>query len=91
MVTPQLVDRSDECRALERLLDTVREGMSQTLVIRGEPGATVPYMVMVPASAETTISWRSTLGSQDSSAATSRCRSSFVIRLLFPIQAPSPS
>src|SRR6516165_6423922 len=38
MVASQLVDRSDECRSLERLLDTVREGMSQTLVIRGEPG-----------------------------------------------------
>ena len=38
MVASQLVDRSDECRVLGRLLDTVREGMSQTLVIRGEPG-----------------------------------------------------
>jgi len=38
MMAPQLVDRLDERRALERLLDSVREGMSQTLVIRGEPG-----------------------------------------------------
>ena len=38
MVASQLVNRADECQALERLLDTVREGMSQTLVIRGEPG-----------------------------------------------------
>jgi hypothetical protein len=38
MVASPLVDRSDECQARRQVLDTVREGMSQTLVIRGEPG-----------------------------------------------------
>lgn len=33
-----LLDRRDELDRLGRLLDTVRKGLSETLVIRGEPG-----------------------------------------------------
>jgi len=32
------VDRAEECRALDRLLDVVRGGHSATLVLEGEPG-----------------------------------------------------
>ncbi|MDQ3822918.1 MAG: AAA family ATPase, partial [Actinomycetota bacterium] len=35
---PVLLDRSDECEVLDRLLDDVRAGESRVLVIRGEPG-----------------------------------------------------
>jgi DNA-binding CsgD family transcriptional regulator len=38
MVASPLADRLDECEVLGRLLDTVRGGMSQALVIRGEAG-----------------------------------------------------
>ena len=33
-----LVGRSEECQILDGLLDTARQGLSRTLVIRGEPG-----------------------------------------------------
>ena len=38
MPAAALLDRSQECEMLDALLDAVRGGMSQTLVIRGEPG-----------------------------------------------------
>lgn len=38
MPSAALLDRSEECETLEKLLGAVRGGMSRTLVIRGEPG-----------------------------------------------------
>ena len=48
---------------------------------------TVPRRVTAPSSADTAISRLSTFGSQESSAATSSCKSSFVMDCLLPVIA----
>ena len=52
---------------------------------------TVPRRVTAPSSADTAIAWLSTFGSQESSAATSSCRSSFVIDCLLSVIAAAPT
>ena len=54
-----LVGREDECRQLDQLLDSVRGGVSATLVLRGEPGigktALVDYAIEAASDMQTVV------------------------------------